>query len=52
MQLPLFQSHPPMRQIVLPAVERTVQDWLPRAVERNCKVRCRPEYMLCVLSSL
>ncbi|XP_043234309.1 CCR4-NOT transcription complex subunit 1-like isoform X1 [Amphibalanus amphitrite] len=36
--LPLFQTHPAMRQIVLPAVERTVQDWLPRAVERNCKL--------------
>ena len=36
--LPLFQSNPTLKQIVRPAVERTVQDWLPRAVERNCKL--------------
>lgn len=36
--LPLFQSHPQLRQLVRPAVERSVHDWLARSVERYYKL--------------
>ncbi|XP_011335843.1 CCR4-NOT transcription complex subunit 1 isoform X2 [Ooceraea biroi] len=37
-QLPLFQSHPHLKQFVRPAVERAIQEWIHPVVDRSIKI--------------
>lgn len=37
-QLPLFQAHPQLKQLVRPALERAVQELLPPVVDRSIKI--------------
>ncbi|KAG7189600.1 hypothetical protein KM043_017285 [Ampulex compressa] len=37
-QLPLFQTHPHLKQFVRPAVERAIQEWIHPVVDRSIKI--------------
>ncbi|XP_076649788.1 CCR4-NOT transcription complex subunit 1 isoform X4 [Halictus rubicundus] len=37
-QLPLFQTHPHLKQFVRPAVERAIQEWIVPVVDRSIKI--------------
>ncbi|XP_011168409.1 CCR4-NOT transcription complex subunit 1 isoform X1 [Solenopsis invicta] len=37
-QLPLFQTHPHLKQFIRPAVERAIQEWIHPVVDRSIKI--------------
>ncbi|XP_076286498.1 CCR4-NOT transcription complex subunit 1 isoform X4 [Lasioglossum baleicum] len=37
-QLPLFQTHPHLKQFVRPAVDRAIQEWIVPVVDRSIKI--------------
>ena len=37
-QLAILQAHPQLKQLVRPAIERSVQELLPPLVERSIKI--------------
>ncbi|XP_066592088.1 CCR4-NOT transcription complex subunit 1 isoform X2 [Prorops nasuta] len=37
-QIPLFQTHPHLKQFIRPAVERFIQEWLRPVVDRSIKI--------------
>lgn len=37
-QLALFQTHPQLKQIIRPAIERAIQEWILPVVERSVKI--------------